>query len=699
VEYSPGGLLLRESPILIVFSMIFLLGGALSAQQTRSRIYADYTDETITIDGALEEPAWESAPNSGDLIHMPYEGEDYFYEQTSIKLLYDTEYLYIAFLCRDSEAKSILSNIKQKDADLRYDDSIYVLLSIQSDSRNYYFFGTNPLGTQADAQVSRDGATFNPLWNGNWRSASKLLKDGWSVEIAIHLESLGKLDETKTIGLGFSRLVPRLASSFWKGPLDPIFNFETLEELQAIPLSMLAKKIAINPYLFASSGETGVAGGLAASYNFSQRMAASLTVLPDFITVEEDPEFINLTRFELRYPEKRGFLQSAAAYDTDIPIFYSKRINNVTAGLNFEASTGKFDITGLTVLEKQGETVAGASANFSVLQIQRQTESWYFRAIASNRFADGSNQGAAGLDGAIRINSNISVKGQFFASYGRESTQNLAFSVRPSYDSETFHFHLAFRELGKNFGDNVNVIGFIQDDNRMEVDTGLEKTFPFAKGSLNLIRLSSSFNIFWGTDGNLRSWVVDQGILVESRNKFSIGLNHQEEYKVYEQEFRNNITRFTIGFNLTEQWQRVGMSVSVGESFNRQFNIFELFKRFKLSQSFFLEYDLGMINFDEADWRLPDARDTWVHMLRAQIEMSTRLSGKVHFTFHSLRRNQQEAEKKDKKRTSVLLQLTWLALPPGGVIQFGYKSSATDYGIPRLHPDEGIGYIRISYAF
>ena len=690
---------MRKSILLIVFSLTTVLGGSLDAQQTRSRIYANFTREPITIDGALVEPDWESAPNSGDLIHIPYEGEDYFYEQTSIKILYDAEFLYFGFLCRDSESGSILSNIKQKDADLRYDDSVYVLLSIHSDSRNFYLFGTNPLGTQADAQVSRDGATFNPLWNTNWQSAAKLVKNGWSVEIAIPLDSLGRLDEKKTIGMGFSRLVPRLASSFWRGPLDPIFNFDNLSELQAIPLSVLAKKISINPYVFAAPGETGLAGGLTASYNFSQKTTARMTVLPDFLTVEEDPEFINLTRFELRYPEKRGFLQSSAAYDSDIPIFYSKRIKNVTAGLNFETSTGGFDISAMTVLEKQGETVDGASANYSVLQIYRQTESWHFRAMASNRFVDGSNQGAAGLDGAIRISDNISIKGQFFASYGSESKQNLAYSVRPSYDSETFHFHLGFRELGENFGDNVNVIGFIQDDNRREVDTGLVKTFPFAKGSLNLIQMSSHFNIYWGTDGNLRSWVVDQGILVESRNKFSVGLNHQEEYKVYEQDFRNNLTRFTIGFNLTEQWQRVGMSVSFGESFSRHFNIFELFKRFKISQGFFLEYDLGMVNFDEADWKLPDARDIWVHVLRAQIEMSSRLSGKVYFTFHSLKHNQESLEKKDKKRTSLLLQLTWLALPPRGVIQFGYKSSDTEFGLPRIHSDEGTAFVKISYSF
>lgn len=691
--------LLKNRPILSVLLATILLGGTAYAQRTRTRIYAQFIKDPITIDGAIEESVWAEAPNSGDLIHIPYEGEDFFYEQTEIKLLYDNDFLYVAFICRDSDISRIQRNVKQRDADLRYDDSVYVLLSIQSDIRNFYLFGTNSLGTRADAQVSRDGLNFNPMWNADWQAAAKLLSGGWSVEMAIRLSSLGSLGETKTIGMSFSRLVPRLATSFWRGPIDPIFNFDTLQELQPVPLSMLSKRISINPYFQASSGESGLVGGASATYTFSQQAGASLTIFPDFLTVEEDPEFINLTRFELRYPEKRDFFQSAEIYDTDIPIFYSKRIGEVTSGMNFEAETGGFVFSGMSVLEKKSETLSGASANFSVLQVQRQTGNLYFRALASNRFMDGSNMGAAGMDGNLKISETLSIKGQFFASYGKESSGNLALSLRPSYDSETFHFHIALRHMGENFGDNVNVIGFIQDDNRREVDTGLAKTFLFSKGALKRISLSSNFNIFWGTDGILRSWLVEEGFLLESRNKFSIGLNHQEEYKTYEQAFRNSLTRFTIGFNLSEQWQRVGMAISAGKSFNRRFNLFELFKKFKLSQSFFLEYDLAMINFDEADWKIPGARDSWIHMIRAQLEMSSRISAKMFFTFRNLRRLPQKLEEASQKRTSLLLQITWLALPPRGVVQIGYKNTETEFGIPRLQPDEGLAFIRLSYSF
>lgn len=691
--------LLKKHSILSLLLLMILLGGTIYAQRTGMRIYARFIKDPITIDGALEESVWADAPNSGDLIHIPYEGENFFYEQTAIKLLYDNDHLYVAFTCRDSDISRIQRNIKQRDADLRYDDSVYILLSIQSDNRNFYLFGTNSLGTQADAQISRDGLNFNPMWNADWQAAAKLLDGGWSAEIAISLASLGNLGETKTVGMSFSRLVPRLATSFWRGPIDPIFNFDNLRELQPVPLSMLSKRISINPHFTASSGESGLIGGLNAAYTFSQQAGVSLTVLPDFLTIEEDPEFINLTRFELRYPEKRNFFQSAAVYDTDIPIFYSKRIGEVTSGMNFEAETGGFVISGMSVLEKKNETISGASANFSVLQVQRRTGNLYFRAVASNRFADGSNMGAAGMDGNLKITETLSVNGQFFASYGQENSGNLALSLRPSYDSETFHFHIAFRHLGENFGDNVNVIGFIQDDNRREVDTGLVKTFPFSSGALKRIILSSNFNIFWGTDGNLRSWLVEQGFLLESRNKFSIGVNHQEEFKAYEQDFRNSLTRFTIGFNLSEQWQRVGMAISAGSSFNRRFNLFELFKKFKLSQSFFLEYDLAMINFDEGDWKVPGARDSWIHMIRAQLEMSSRISAKMHFTFRNLRRLPQQLEEASLKRTSLLLQITWLALPPRGVIQIGYKNTETEFGIPRLQPDDGSAFIRLSYSF
>ena len=50
--------------------------------------------------------------------------------------------------------------------------------------------------------------------------------------------------------------------------------------------------------------------------------------------------------------------------------------------------------------------------------------------------------------------------------------------LRPSYDSPTGHFHVRYTDLGDRFGDNINAVGFVRDDNRRELDSALENPWP-----------------------------------------------------------------------------------------------------------------------------------------------------------------------------------------------------------------------------
>ncbi len=59
-------------------------------------------------------------------------------------------------------------------------------------------------------------------------------------------------------------------------------------------------------------------------WQISPNMTADGTINPDFATVEADQEQINLTRYELNYPEKRLFFQEGnEMYGTRIKTFYS----------------------------------------------------------------------------------------------------------------------------------------------------------------------------------------------------------------------------------------------------------------------------------------------------------------------------------------------------------------------------------------
>ena len=141
-------------------------------------------------------------------------------------------------------------------------------------------------------------------------------------------------------------------------------------------------------------------------------------------------------------------------------------------------------------------------------------------------------------------------------SYGLFDRGTIAGFIRPSYDSATGHFHVRYTHLGTRFGDNANVIGFIQDDNRRELDSALEKTIFRRSGPLERLRYTSNYNVYWGQDRSLRSWQIDQTLFADWRNRLSATLDFQEEFKRFEKDFRNRQAGVEIGFN-TRQYQSI----------------------------------------------------------------------------------------------------------------------------------------------
>ena len=56
-------------------------------------------------------------------------------------------------------------------------------------------------------------------------------------------------------------------------------------------------------------------------WKVNSNLLANATINPDFTTVEADEEVIDLTRYEIEYPEKRIFFQEGnEMYDTRLKI-------------------------------------------------------------------------------------------------------------------------------------------------------------------------------------------------------------------------------------------------------------------------------------------------------------------------------------------------------------------------------------------
>ncbi|MCJ7610799.1 MAG: carbohydrate binding family 9 domain-containing protein, partial [Candidatus Aminicenantes bacterium] len=589
---------------ILVLSACTFLGFSFAAGQTAREATAVKINEPIRVDGVLDEPAWGRAEVLSDFVQFEPERGAPATVRTAVRILYDGAAVYFGFENTDPEMGKIAARISKRDSDLTEDDAVTVCLDTYGDRRACYFFVTNLLGTQYDGRFTDNGLTTDTTWDGVWKSAARKTETGWTAEIAIELSSLKyKPGQKRVWGLGLARIFPRrLENSFWQGLVDSPYKVSQFGLLSGLDLARASKKLQVIPHVVAKLEDwktVGAEAGLDTRYAFTQTVSGNLTINPDFATVEADQEQINLTRFELSLPEKRNFfLEGSEIYSQRIQLFYSRRIGDVYGGAKVYGKAGGFEFSGLTAQAKPDEELGTDSANFSVFRLKKDIfKDSFVGFLAANRLVGGRNTGTTGLDTSINFTNAFRFTGQLAVSYGDYKGSNVAFFLRPTIDTATFHFHVRYTQLGETFGDNANAVGFIRDDNRRELDSALEKTFWFKRGFLERIEYQSNYNIYWGLQGTLRSWQVDEGLNFDFKNKFSLQADHNEEYKLFETEFRNRQTEFTLGYN-TREWQSASVAYAFGRNFGLNFDLVQGTVNYRLARDLSLEYGLTRLVFD-----------------------------------------------------------------------------------------------------
>lgn len=664
----------------------FLWQGLICSQFEKFTVAAVRTEIPPVIDGILDDEVWKNAPSVSDFIQFEPDKGIPASVRTVAKILYDNDYIYVAFLCYDPEPEKIELEAR-RDRLMMGVDSVTVDLDTFNDDRTMYYFRTNQLGVQHDGRVTDNGLIADTNWDGIWKSAGARIEEGWSAEMAISFTSVKfQSGKNQTWGIQFSRYFPRrFEKNFWTGPFEEYKKVSVNGSLTGLDLEMTKKKIEIIPHSISriqESEKTGFEAGLDASYAFSQSISGYLTINPDFSTVEADREQVNLTRFELHLPEKRNFfLEGNDAYQQRIRLFYSRKIADIYGGIKLYGKKGRYEISALSAQTRAGDE-EGASSNFSVLRLKRDI--WEFSSIgflAANKLTDGRNQGTVGLDVLHYFTDILNFTGQFAISYRDGSSSDLAFFLRPSYDSRTFHTHLRYTYLGKYFGDNANAVGFIRDDNRHEFDSALKKIFWLRKWGLDRIEYNSNYNIYWGMDKTLRSWDVWQSLTLDLQNKLRFKFRHQQEYKLFEKKFRNHNSSVDIGYN-TREWQSVSISYQNGRNFDSDFTLIAGKLRQYLSRNLSLEYTLTNLSLSPD----PENESTWIHVIVANQYFTKDLFLKLFYQINSVI---------DKRNIQVVF--VYRFQPPFGLFQLAYQKGTAKFG------ERGVQghtlFLKLAYVF
>lgn len=673
---------------ILMMSAAVLLASSFAAGQVAREATAVKVDEPIRIDGVLDEAAWKRAPVLSDFVQFQPERGAPASVRTSVRILYDGTAVYFGFENTDPEMDKIAARISKRDSDLKEDDAVAVWLDTYGDRRASYYFMTNLLGTQCDGRVTDNGLTTDTTWDGVWRSAARKTETGWSAEIAIELSSLKyKPGRQRAWGLGLARIFPRrLENCTWQGLVDSPTRVSQFGLLTGLDLERAAKKLQVIPHVVAKLEEwnaLGAEAGLDARYAFTQTVSGNLTVNPDFATVEADQEQINLTRFELSLPEKRNFfLEGKELYSQRISLFYSRRIGDIYGGAKIYGKAGGFEFSGLTAQAKPDEVMGTDSANFSVFRLKKDIfKDSFVGFLAANKLVGGRNTGTAGLDTSLNFTDNFRFTGQLAVSYGDFRGSNVAFFLRPAIDTATFHFHVRYTQLGDTFGDNANAVGFIRDDNRRELDSALEKKLWFKRGFLERIDYGSNYNIYWGLEGTLRSWQIDETLTFDFKNKLSLEADLTEEYKLFEEEFRNRQMQFTLGYN-TREWQSASVAYAFGRNFGLDFDLVKGAVNCRLLRDLSLEYGLTRLVFNPD----PDGDSTWIHSLRTTYNFTNDLFLKLYYQVNSA-----------IDKIAIQALFVYRFQPPFGLIQLAYQRGSMIFGVAGERTDTL--FMKIAYMF
>ncbi len=283
------------------------------------------------IDGNLDDAVWQQAAFIDDLHQVnPTEYAEPS-ERTEIYVLYDDNALYIGARMYMSDLDEITANVLRQNGAMTADDNLFVTLDPFNSRRSGYFFGINANGVRMDG-LYRNVSEYYSDWDTIFYAQTGRFEQGWTVEYEIPFKSISFDPNTDTWGLNFSRsIATRNEDIAWvtrNRRWDPssaglAVGFDGIQQgvgLDVITSASLNRQrvfgnrdqVAAVANGFDSSSTSDFEPSLDAVYKITPALNGSVTINTDFSATEVDDRQVNLTRFNLFFPEKRGFFLSEA---------------------------------------------------------------------------------------------------------------------------------------------------------------------------------------------------------------------------------------------------------------------------------------------------------------------------------------------------------------------------------------------------
>jgi hypothetical protein len=380
-----------RSPVSWAALCLGLLVQTAAAQRPVERVPRVRTIQTnIRLDGILDEADWALADSIWEFRQKePVENGDPS-ERTVVRLLATPDGLAVGWWLYDRNPAGIVRTQLRRDAVLRSDDYVSMVIDGLSDQRSAFYFRTNANGSMWDGEhVTFDSG--NEEWDGVWDVRTQINADGWTAEMLIPWATLRYPQDVTSMGMNFRRFLPRTNEELlWRAwrrteGLRFLEREGTVAGFSNLPRRARAE---LRPYVlgqaapaeraFAADGSSTVTtgartlsdAGIDIKIPVTNTITADLTARPDFAQADVDRQIVNLTRFPLFFPERRPFFTEGAGVfafgrEQQSQMFYSRRIGlgeggapvTIPFGARMQGRTGAYQL-GLLAATTAGDDAA-----------------------------------------------------------------------------------------------------------------------------------------------------------------------------------------------------------------------------------------------------------------------------------------------------------------------------------------------------
>jgi hypothetical protein len=433
---------------------------------TRPEIRAAKIEGNLKLTGNLDDPRW----NTAQPVLLNYEiqpGENTPAPQKTIaRVLYNTDYVYFGFDCKDTDPAAIRAHISDRDK-IFDDDFVGIILDTYGDYQRAYEFFVNPFGIQAD--LLRTGYNEDDSFDAVWETAGARNKDGWTAVMAIPFKSIRfPASQEQKWSLTLGRIYPRASRAFFSwtpndrnnpclqcqgGYLTGISGVQSVSSVELLPyvVGQQSGQVAddSDPSSRFENGKPKgrVGGGI--RFSPTPDLAFEAVVNPDFSQVESDATQISVnSTFALFYSEKRPFfLVGADMFQNQTGTFYSRTINNPIGGARAIGKSGSLSFSYLAAADRNTPNIVPGEEGSDVVQTDVESFSnvargrydfgneTYVGGMVTTRNSARAHNYVGGLDWNYKFMGNNSFRGEVFLSDTKELTDLNLFSDTRQFGS------------------------------------------------------------------------------------------------------------------------------------------------------------------------------------------------------------------------------------------------------------------------